>query len=241
MSTPLPPAAKTFFTQGSEAQATLRQACIDLPAPPVIPIMRSRSASAPDSSSRRDRKGASNVMSFFTGSHVLLADAETVSKSNDLASDDGSKDDTALLEARMYALLIQVHGKIILDQLSSRRKGLVLVTAARLGYSEAVRLLLKSDAELDVFDGFGENAMLAAAGAGQLKILSRLLKAGCSLEYLSPAGQSGDAVTYAIQRGQMHAAAMMALHYNIRLSQVVAGHVLRHCKGESPVSIATDD
>ncbi len=240
MSTPISSTPKTFFRHRAEPEETLRQASVNLPPPPALPVLRPTSTRAPVMSCRERKCATNNVLSFFTRPHALVGDAGSVNTPSATATDTASEDSVAPLEARVYALLVQVHGKAILEQLSCHRKGLVLIAAARLGYVDAVKLLLKTDTDLGVFDSSGENAMMAAASTGQLKVLARLLKAGCSVEYCSPSGHSGDAISYALQHKQEHAAAMMALYHNIRVSQVVAGHPFRHCKGESPITVATD-
>lgn len=241
MSTPISAASQQFFSQRTESEDSLRQAFDNLPPPPAMPSMRSRRASAPVTSFQLSGGFVNNALSFFSRPHALVGDVKPTKNESRGSSEADASDDATLLEARMFAVLVQAHGKCILEQLSSHRKGLALVAAARLGYLEAVRQLLKTDTDLGIFDGLGENAMMAAARTGQLKVLARLLKAGCSVEYCSPSGQSGDAIAYALQYGQAHSAAMMALHHNIRVSQIVAGHPLRACKGESPISILEDD
>lgn len=241
MSIPNAATPKTFFGRHANAKAdnSLCQASANLPPAPTMPTMRSRSASAPVESLREHGR-ADNALSFFTRPHALVGVAKLVNPETETASDDASANQSALIEAQIYALMVQVHGKSMLEPLSSHRKGWVLVTAARLGYLNAVKLLLKTDTDLSIVDGLGENAMMAAARAGQLKVLARLLKVGCSIECCLPSGQHSDAIAYALQHGQAHAAAMMALHHNIRLSQIVAGHSLRAYKGESPISLMNE-
>jgi hypothetical protein len=63
------------------------------------------------------------------------------------------------MEARAYALLVQIHGKAIQEQLSCHRKGQVLIAAARSGYVDAVKLLLKADTGLGVVYSLVHNTL----------------------------------------------------------------------------------
>ena len=235
MSTPHTLSPKTFFSRSSEPEQPLDQARANLPPPSIIPTMRVRSNSAPSGELVRYWGSASSSFSLFSKPHPqieVLIDNRAESRS---VGEDSDRDEETVGEsAQALALLVQVHAESALTRLSSFQKGLVLIEAARQGYVDAVKCLLKSDADIDVFDASGENPILAAARAGQLKTLCRLLGAGCSVECRPATEKEGSAIDYALHHGQVHAAAMMALHHNIRLSQIEAGHPFRRCKGESP-------
>ncbi len=236
MSTPISLSPTTFFCQPSEPDTGLHQARVNLPAP-AMPVMRSRSISAPAGPLREYGKGSAPTFSFYSRPHVLVG-GPTHHETTTPAPEELTLDESGTEEARMLALLLEVHGARVLAQLSSHQKGLVLVAAARQGYLEAVKHLLRTDTDLGVFDAIGENALLAAARAGQLKTLARLLKAGCSVNCFPLTDKGGDAIDYAIRHGQAQAAAIMALHHNIRVSLVVADTPLRGCKGETPLNIS---
>lgn len=241
MSKPTAPSIISFFGQRAEPDDSLRKTRVQLPSPPKLHQVRSRSASAPATMSRWNGELEHPAQSFFSGPHSLVGDAGTLSKRPAVEVDTGSSDHFTVLDAQIYAALARRQGKFVLEELSVRQKGLVLVAAARLGYLDVVRLLLKDATELDVFDDFGENALMAAARAGELKIVARLLKKGCSVECGSSAEKSEDAIAYAIKHGQGYAAAMMALYYNIQISQIEAGTPLRKYKGESPAGLERDN
>jgi len=240
VSKPTAPSIISFFGQRGEPDDSLKKTRVQLPSPPKLHHMRSGSSSAPATMFRWNGELENPAQSFFSGPHSLVGNARTISKRPAVNNETDSNDHITVLDAQIYAALAHRQGKPVLEELSVRQKGLVLVAAARLGYLDVVRLLLKDATELDVVDDFGENALMAAARAGQLKIVARLLKKGCSVECGSSAEQSEDAIAYAIKHGQGYAAAMMALYYNIRISQIEAGAPLRKYKGESPVSIERD-
>lgn len=241
MSKPTAPSIISFFGQRAEPDDSLKKTRVQLPSPPNLHQTRSRSSSAPATMFRCHGELEHHAQSFFSGPHSLVGDAGTISERPAVDVETGSSDHITVPDAQIYASLAHRQGKSVLEELSVRQKGLVLVAAARLGYVDVVRLLLKDATELDVFDDFGENALMAAARAGQLKIVARLLKKGCSVECGSSAQKSEDAIAYAIKHGQRHAAAMMALYYNIRISQIEAGAPLRKCKGESPAGLERDN
>ncbi len=235
MSTPHVLSPKTFFSRLPESEPPLDQARADLPPPRIVPTMRVRSPTASAAGLSRNEDAEACSFSFFSKQYpqveALIGDS---AKSRPVSQESERHENAVAKSAKIIAQLVQVHGERALTRLSSFQKGLVLIEAARQGYVDAVKCLLKSDTDIDVFDDSGENPLLAAARAGQLKALDRLLRAGCSVECFPAMEKDGNAIDYAIRHGQVHAAAMMALHHNIRLSQIAAGHPYRHCKGESP-------
>ena len=157
---------------------------------------------------------------------------------------DGSDDESRREEAQNESLDInrvayqaQNSGLRVLKTLSYSERGLALIVALREGYVDVIHALLNKASDLYAADEQGVTALRVAAETGQLKILAYLLKAGCSVEAEPSALDQRDAIQGAEQHGQIHAAVMMGLYTNIRLSMIEADHPYRHFKGESPVMV----
>lgn len=131
----------------------------------------------------------------------------------------------------------QHYGLRALKNLSYSERGLALIVALREGYVDVIHALLNKESDLYAADERGVTALRVAAETGQLKILAYLLKAGCSVEAEPSAQDQRDAIQDAEQHGQIHAAVMMGLYTNIRLSMIEADHPYRHYRGESPVAV----
>ncbi len=151
--------------------------------------------------------------------------------------DDGESTEMQNESIDRVAYQAQYGGLWALKNLSYSERGLALIVALREGYIDVIHALLNNESDLYAADKHGVTALRVAAETGQLKILAYLLKAGCSVEAEPSAQDQRDAIQRAEQRGQIHAAVMMGLYTNIRLSMIAADHPYRHCKGESPIAV----